>query len=269
MKKWITLEKKVGETPLDVVEQFKSDYPEYIDTKMAYAGRLDPMASGKLLILLGEECKNQTSYHGLDKEYEVTVLLGAHSDSGDVLGLITAGAASTIHTPNPRTVLKNLIGPFTPPYPIFSSKTVQGKPLHTWTMEGRLREIEIPKQTGHIYKIQLTEIQTLTGTELHTTALQKIFSIPEVVDPRKAAGKNFRRTDIAASWDTLLQQNTKTVFTTLHIRCICSSGTYMRSLAEEIGIQLGTTAFALRIHRTKIGTYRPLPFGLGWWTKTF
>jgi tRNA U55 pseudouridine synthase TruB len=40
-----------------------------------------PMASGKLLVLLGEECKHQENYHSLDKEYEFSVLLGIGSDT--------------------------------------------------------------------------------------------------------------------------------------------------------------------------------------------
>ena len=62
-EKYITLEKAVGETPLSCAEAYRSAHPELEGTPMAYAGRLDPMASGRLLILLGDECKNQANYH--------------------------------------------------------------------------------------------------------------------------------------------------------------------------------------------------------------
>ena len=52
------------------------------------------MASGKLLILIGDECKNQKKYFGLDKEYEFEVLFGVESDTGDVLGLISKSKGS-------------------------------------------------------------------------------------------------------------------------------------------------------------------------------
>jgi len=43
----------------------------------------------------------------------------------------------------------------------------------------------------------------------------------------------------------------------------------MRTLAARIGESLDTTACALSIDRTKIGTYQPLPFGLGFWKKEY
>lgn len=69
--------KNIGETPLEALERFRADHVEYKNEPMTYAGRLDPMASGKLIILIGEECKNKDEYLKLDKEYEVDILLGA------------------------------------------------------------------------------------------------------------------------------------------------------------------------------------------------
>ena len=56
-------------------------------------------------------------------------------------------------------------------------------------------------------------------------------------------------------------------FLIAQVRCIASSGTYMRSLAEVIATKLGTCGLAYSIRRTRIGTYAPLPFGLGYWRK--
>lgn len=68
--------KHIGETPLEALERFRREQGIAADVPMTYAGRLDPMAEGLLLILLGEECKNKEKYLGLDKEYEVEVLFG-------------------------------------------------------------------------------------------------------------------------------------------------------------------------------------------------
>ena len=86
MKRFIVLEKKV-ETPLMAIQAWKKACPAYADVLASYAGRLDPMASGKLLILLGEECKRQRAYTDLDKAYEIEVLLDVGSDTGDALGV--------------------------------------------------------------------------------------------------------------------------------------------------------------------------------------
>lgn len=267
MRKWVVIEKEVGQTPLDAVEQFKAWSPAYKEEKMAYAGRLDPMASGKLLVLVGDECKNQKEYHALDKEYVVEVLLGAKSDSGDVLGLVSSCPNTKPTRTNIIAAIKSFVGPFTPPYPIFSSKTVRGKPLHMWTMEGRLDEIEIPKQNGEILKLSIIKNRTISDVDLHRMALEKVNSIPEVTDPRKALGKNFRRAPIRESWDALLRDGSNT-YTIVTIRCVCRSGTYMRSLAEEIGNKLDTCGLALSIHRTQIGAYKKF-IGVGFWKKKF
>ena len=85
----IILQKKKGETPLECLERYRALHPELAKEKMTYAGRLDPMAEGELLILIGGECKEKEKYLGLDKEYEVDVLFGFKTDTGDVLGKVT------------------------------------------------------------------------------------------------------------------------------------------------------------------------------------
>ena len=45
-------------------------------------------------------------------------------------------------------------------------------------------------------------------------------------------------------------------YPTLKIRCHVSSGTYIRTLAEDIGKTLGTGAYLTALRRTKIGDYR-------------
>ena len=163
MEKYITLEKLIGETPLSCAEAYRAEHPELKGVPMAYAGRLDPMASGKLLILLGDECKNQTNYHGLDKEYEFSVLIGIESDSQDVMGRLKATDTNPIlNEEKIELVAKTFLGKIELPYPIFSSKTVRGKPLHTWTMEGRLSEIEIPTKESEIYEIEFTKLEILS-----------------------------------------------------------------------------------------------------------
>ena len=41
----------------------------------------------------------------------------------------------------------------------------------------------------------------------------------------------------------------------LAIRCRVSSGTYIRTLAEDIGLKLGVGAYLTALRRTKIGEY--------------
>ncbi len=281
MKKWVTLEKEVGQTPLVCAEEWRAEHPQYEGVPLAYAGRLDPMASGKLLILIGEECKNQTNYHGLDKEYEFSVLFGIESDSLDVLGRLESchnqspdwvrlgQTAKTAKSGNAEAVKKTVskqltaiakryVGPIELPYPKFSSKTVKGKPLHTWTLENRLDEISIPTNKSTIYSLTLNSIDAIRKETLVEKALEKVNSIPKVTDPRKIIGNDFRRADVRADWQKIEDNEyIPETFTIANFSCIASSGTYMRSLASEIARNLNTYGFAWRIHRTHIGKYNP------------
>ncbi|MCA9363758.1 hypothetical protein KC727_00880, partial [Candidatus Kaiserbacteria bacterium] len=87
MQRYATIEKRIGETPLEAAERLRVTLGLSADIPLAYAGRLDPMASGKLLVLIGDECKKQEQYHTLDKEYTFEVLFGVRSDTADVLGI--------------------------------------------------------------------------------------------------------------------------------------------------------------------------------------
>lgn len=283
MKRFVVLDKKVGETPLQCQENWRATQsPAYQNTPLTYAGRLDPMASGKLLVLIGDECKQKENYLNLDKEYEFEVLFDISSDSGDILGLISFSPLSNPKPDDkkslPRAALgkgqislicHKLTGHAELPYPHYSSKTVQGKPLHTWAIEGRLDEIKIPTKESNIHKLKLIDLKSLTHEEVYTTATTKIETIPPVKELSKAIGNDFRRPDIRASWQDFLKNKTNETYQVAKFRCIASSGTYMRTLAEVIAKELSTTGLAYSIHRTKIGKYKPLPFGLGIWTKEY
>lgn len=269
MKKWMVIDKEVGQTPLQAVEAMRAWYPGLSEAKMAYAGRLDPMASGKLLVLLGEECKKQERYHGLDKTYRVEVLLGAQSDTGDVLGRIEG---ETPHAPARHTLIRavrGLTGRFSAPYPIFSSRTVAGKPLHTWALEGRLSEIEIPQNTTRIYSIRIDKVHTMTGAAVYEAAIDKIRSLPTVTEESKALGADFRRADVEADWRRFLHKYEAETFTLVTITAEVSSGTYMRSVAEALGKKLGVRALAFSIHRTHIGKVLHIPFLGNFWYQQF
>ncbi len=270
MKPYIVLKKEIGQTPLDVLKSHKRTHPELENVPLAYAGRLDPMASGKLLILQGEDCKVQEKYHNLDKEYEFEVLFGVGSDSGDVLGLLERVQEREISSTAISHALNDLVGSIELPYPHFSSKTVKGKPLHTWKIEGRIDEITVPTKHSTIYALKLLRTEVKTAQEVYEYASQKIETIPKVTDERKALGNDFRREDIRASWKNFLQHAQKEQkFTVATLRCVCSSGTYMRTLAGVIAAKLGTKGLAYSIHRTEIGKYVPLFSSLGFWLKRF
>ncbi len=270
MPRYATIEKAVGETPLVAAERLRTQLRLGTEVPLAYAGRLDPMASGKLLILIGDECKHQEKYHAFDKEYQFLILFGVHTDTADVLGLAeTCTVPETLDSSLLERVAPTFVGNITLPYPHFSSKTVKGKPLHTWTLEGRLSEIEIPVKESRVYRLSLDRIETIQSSALFKNIHEKIDAIPTVTEPSKALGRDFRRTEIHAQWNEIEKSAHGAQYTIAHFTCIASSGTYMRSLAEVIAREIGTCGLAYSIHRTKIGTYQPLTARWGFWKKQF
>jgi tRNA pseudouridine55 synthase len=264
LTRYAVIEKAVGETPLAAMESWRlMQNPEYFDVPLTYAGRLDPMASGKLIVLIGEECKHKDQYLALDKTYEFSVLFGIGSDTHDVLGRLVTTTTTlnqdlTDLSSQLTQICTNLTGEVELPYPHFSSRTVQGKPLHIWTLEGRLDEIEIPTKKSTIYSLELNKIESKSRVDMCNEARTKIDIMPEVTETTKDLGKNFRRIDVRADWEEVKSNDVlPEQYQIAHFTCSASSGTYMRTLAKMIGEQLDspTPSLAWSIHRTQIGEF--------------
>jgi tRNA pseudouridine55 synthase len=267
---YVVLEKKRGETPLEAIEAWKAAHAEFQNVPASYAGRLDPMAEGKLLVLLGEECKKQSSYTKLDKEYEIEVLFDVGTDTGDVLGLAAPEPQKKVshsHT-ELRTAIEHELGRHSRRYPVFSSKTVNGKPLFLYALEGTLDTITIPEHIETIYRITKIDSHEISARDLQKHIVELLSNVPRSDEPSKALGADFRQDAIRAEWTKFFETTTIRTFSILRLRVICGSGSYMRTLAERLGKSLGTTALALSIRRTKIGKY--MQFGpFGFWSKKY
>ena len=246
-KRTLVLYKNRGETPLECLNRFKNDNPEYKDEKMTYAGRLDPLAEGLLLVLVGEECKNKDKYLGLDKEYKLTVLFGFATDSFDVLGLVTKSSSAYI-VPAKAELQKTLlsfVGKFSQKYPSFSSKTVDGIPLFAMAKSGILDPEDIPSKDVEIKSIELLTESSISRSELERFVKESVALV----------SGDFRQEETLKSWESALSKTKLGVFHIITINVSCTSGTYMRSLANSIGEKVGMPALALNIVRIKVGDY--------------
>lgn len=247
--------KNIGETPLEALERFRLGQIEkavysvlkkkWQDVPMTYAGRLDPLAEGELLILIGEECKNKEKYLGLDKEYEVEVLFGVVTDTYDALGLATK--KSDILKDSDAVLdqldLTKYVGTFMQEYPPYSSRTVDGVALHELARADKLPE-EMPTKEVTIYEIEELKREQVIGLELEA----------RIVDMIDLVKGDFRQDEIKLRWQGVLDDGVSgnEPFEVVTIRVKCSSGTYMRSLAHMMGKDLGVGAIALGIRRKRI-----------------
>jgi len=245
------IDKMVGETPLAALERFragkiladsgdtKSLLGEYSwkDVPLTYAGRLDPMAEGKLLILIGEECKEKEKYLGLDKEYEVAIILGLETDTYDALGIVSDVQNSQVSSAGRRggsvqgesksipkswavsckidgkaisigdelvdqKWLQNYVGKFDQPYPPYSSKTVNGKQLHELARSHDLPSSEeMPTKEVEIYSIDLLSVGTVGADRLLVEMSRKIDLVKG----------DFRQEEIKKRWRESLTKSSSNI----------------------------------------------------------
>lgn len=243
MKKNIYIWKPIGLTPLDAVNKFKQKYPKYKNEIISYAGRLDPMAEGILILLLGTENKNRDKYLNLNKEYESEIIFGISTDTFDSLGLILDAKIKDIEKEEIEKRLSEFIGKQKQKYPPYSSKTVRGKPLYWWAHNKKIEEIDIPYREIEIFSINLLDYKKIRIREL----------VDNIVKDVKKIEGNFRQDKIIKSWKKFSKENSEKEITKIKIKISCSSGTYIRRIASDLGKDLNTGAFASSIKRIKIG----------------
>ena len=238
--------KDVGETPLEVIKSLKKEVPEFKDTSITYAGRLDPMAEGVLLLLVGDEVHEKEEYLKLDKVYSFDVLFGFSTDSYDVLGKITNSEDVVLTKKIIETAIKGLVGTQDQEYPPYSSKPVDGKPLSQWAREERLYEIDIPTHSVIVKSLSFVGLNTVGAKEL-------IKTITANIDLVKG---DFRQAETKELWKAYVENSMMDAFQIASFSIECSSGTYVRGIVHEMGQRLGVPATTFHITRESIGDYR-------------
>lgn len=245
------LHKRDGETPLERLVRFKKTKPAYANVPLTYAGRLDPMASGKLLILAGEKAKEKDAYLGLEKEYEFAVLLGASTDTGDILGLVQK-YAPVENTPALIQKLKAAIRTykgkaFDQKYPLYSSKPHKGRPLFSYARSSEsIPDDEHPTKQVKVISINFLGSRTVRATTLLKTIEGRIARVTG----------DFRQIEILRAWHNCAKLSfAQNSFIIVKCKAKVTSGLYIRSLAENIGKDAGVPALAHTIKRTRIGKY--------------
>lgn len=247
MKQVLNIYKPQGMTPLQALEAVRDQYPKYHNEKMSYAGRLDPMAEGVLVVLAGDAVHDKERYLKLSKTYEADIVFGIGTDTHDLLGIAAAYEIKNIQIELFEAEIRNMQGIFKYPFPIYASKPVNGKPLFQWAREGKLDEIEIPKRTMCVYGVELLDRYECMIEEIKNNAIVAIATVRG----------DFRQKEIANRWQSVFTDiNKKTALSAVRIRIHCASGTYIRTLAHELGKRLGADAIVTRLIRTRVGEFK-------------
>lgn len=183
--------------------------------KYGHSGTLDPLATGLMIVLVGNSTKLSDFFLKKDKTYIAEIVLGKYTDTLDITGKILFEEdvnLDSLDEENIKEVLKKFIGKIKQIPPIYSAIKYNGKKLYDIARKEKKSEEEIQnilnkkERAVEIYNIELLNINK----------------------------KNKR----------------------ICLKIDCSSGTYIRSLARDIGEALGTCATIFNLRRTKIGNFK-------------
>lgn len=237
--------KKAGETLAALIIRFRREQSLGDDVPITYAGRLDPMADGLVILLTGENCKEKDSFLGLDKTYSFEVLFGVATDTFDMLGLITNAKESLPTEQEIEEVLGGVKNITSFSYPPFSSKPVDGVPLFMHAKLGTLPE-NLPTIQGEIKSLILKNYRVVTFGEIVNKSLKII---------KKVEG-DFRQKEIIEGWQDFWKDSGNNKCAVATFETEVTSGVYVRSIATLIGEAVETPALAYSITRTEVGQYK-------------
>jgi len=185
--------------------------------KVGHAGTLDPFAEGVLIILTGSDTKKSEQIMHQEKEYIAEIKLGFISDTYDKTGKIKK-----------------------PSYDYTAQNSFINKTNQELVPEKQKVLKILDKFTGEIEQIPpMYSAIKIKGKKLYELA-RKGIEIER--KPRK----------IKISKIKLLSYN----YPTLKIKIVCSSGTYIRSLANDIGQELGIGGYLESLVRTRVGNFK-------------
>ncbi|MBD0735225.1 tRNA pseudouridine(55) synthase TruB [Streptomyces sp. CBMA29] len=184
--------------------------------RVGHAGTLDPMATG-VLILGVEKATRLLGHLALtEKEYVATIRLGRTTVTDDAEGEITAVADATgVTRESVDAGIAALTGPIQQVPSKVSAIKVNGVRSYTRVREGEEFELAARPVTVHSFTVQ---------------------------DMRRADEAEAEPGDAVGAVD-------------LDVTVVCSSGTYIRALARDLGAALGVGGHLTALRRTRVGPY--------------
>nr|WP_297427344.1 tRNA pseudouridine(55) synthase TruB [uncultured Actinotalea sp.] len=186
--------------------------------KVGHAGTLDPMATGVLVLGVERATRLLTYVVGADKEYTATVRLGAATTTDDADGEVLATAdASAVTEADVRAAVVPLTGPIQQVPSAVSAIKVDGRRAYARVRAGEDVVLAARPVTVHAFEV---------------LALRAV-APPDAPSTGPAAGG-------------LLD---------VDVRVVCSSGTYVRALARDLGAALGVGGHLTALRRTRVGGY--------------
>lgn len=121
--------------------------------KVGHTGTLDPLATGVLVVTVGEATKVSELLTATYKEYIAEVILGLNTDTLDITGTILEEKESIKTKEEIEKVLMEMIGTYLQEVPLYSAVKVNGKKLYEYARNEE--EVILPKKEVTIKNLEL------------------------------------------------------------------------------------------------------------------
>lgn len=147
----LNLNKPAGLTSREVVNRVQRLVKPM---KAGHAGTLDPLATGVLVVCLGQATRLIRYVQELPKHYRATFLLGRESDTDDVEGTVRELSAPPVPTVEQLVAaLPHFVGTLQQRPPTFSAIKVQGRRAYALARRGEA--IELAPRPVQVYSCEL------------------------------------------------------------------------------------------------------------------
>ena len=155
----------------------------YNINKICYAGRLDPLAQGMMLILTDNDICTMNTHLKHNKKYTFDIILGISTTSGDIAGHINE-EVNNINITN-AYIYEHLIEFIKnykiQSYPLISSYVIKhdthGRKPMWWYFRNNISINNIPSKPVNIYDYKVCDISTVSCADFYKTALQRLNTI--------------------------------------------------------------------------------------------
>lgn len=154
----LLINKPNGITSRDVVNKVS----KMLGTKkIGHTGTLDPMATGVLVLCIGNATKMVEILTSTGKEYEAEMILGIKTDTYDITGNVLEENLVIKTEEEITAALSSMQGTYEQEVPIYSAVKIDGKKLYEYARENK--EVELPKRMVNIYTTELISMEEENG----------------------------------------------------------------------------------------------------------
>jgi tRNA pseudouridine55 synthase len=243
----VIVDKPSGMTSHDVVARMR----RLAGTRrVGHAGTLDPMATGVLVIGMEKATRLLGHLMLTEKEYAATIRLGQSTTTDDAEGEIILAAAAAPVTATPTAETPVAATP-TGEAPDAATGAVAAPDAATGTNATRAADIAPARLSAALAEFTGEILQVPPGISAIKVKGQRAYHLT-----RSGAAPELAARTVTVSRLELLAVRTSGDLLDIDVAVTCSSGTYIRAIARDLGVALGTGGHLTALRRTRVGPYQ-------------